>query len=200
MKRGGLSSPSKKFTNRYAQDLRPNRSLLAVSSSIPTPLATFGMPLSEWPSCGAATTAQPKQRSSDIATWIPRGRLDCRNISPAKLEVLTCYCRFFRSIYVNLLGVVLIISVACLSGIAIFAYYVNCDPYKAGIIKKKDQVSSGRVQSPSSWSDSLYSWWNLLSHHLRSKDMSDYVHVVFRIGLSIGWCTLRRAATRLSTH
>lgn len=40
----------------------------------------------------------------------------------------------------NLIGVVSIICVACLSGVAIFAYYADCDPMKAGIIHKKDQV------------------------------------------------------------
>lgn len=35
---------------------------------------------------------------------------------------------------------VLLISCACLCGVAVFAYYSDCDPLTAGLIKKTDQV------------------------------------------------------------
>ncbi len=35
---------------------------------------------------------------------------------------------------------VLLISCACLCGVAIFAYYSDCDPLALGVIKKTDQV------------------------------------------------------------
>ncbi|XP_074597118.1 sodium-coupled monocarboxylate transporter 1-like [Brevipalpus obovatus] len=73
------------------------------------------------------------------------GIMWCGNYCTTQTEVQR-YCNVDSkkkaklSIYVNLVGVIAIISVACLSGIAIFAYYVNCDPYKAGLITKKDQL------------------------------------------------------------
>lgn len=48
---------------------------------------------------------------------------------------------FHRALYVNLIGVILMISLACLCGIGLFAYYADCDPLKAGKIVKSDQVS-----------------------------------------------------------
>ncbi|XP_054159817.1 sodium-coupled monocarboxylate transporter 1-like [Oppia nitens] len=44
------------------------------------------------------------------------------------------------SLYVNLIGMVLLISCACLCGISIFAYYSDCDPLTLGLIKKTDQL------------------------------------------------------------
>jgi sodium-coupled monocarboxylate transporter 8/12 len=45
-----------------------------------------------------------------------------------------------RSLYINLIGMVLLISCACLCGVAIFAYYSDCDPLALGLIQKTDQV------------------------------------------------------------
>uniref|UniRef100_T1KU78 DUF19 domain-containing protein n=1 Tax=Tetranychus urticae TaxID=32264 RepID=T1KU78_TETUR len=50
------------------------------------------------------------------------------------------------SIYVNLIGVVSIISVACLSGIAIFVYYAGCNSIKAGIIIKNQVITQSMEQ------------------------------------------------------
>lgn len=44
------------------------------------------------------------------------------------------------SLYVNFIGVSLLISCACLCGVALFGYYVNCDPLAEGKITKTDQL------------------------------------------------------------
>lgn len=47
----------------------------------------------------------------------------------------------YRALYVNLIGVASIISCACLAGIALYAFYSECDPIQRGVISQPDQVS-----------------------------------------------------------
>lgn len=44
------------------------------------------------------------------------------------------------ALYVNFLGVSVLISCACLCGIALYGYYADCDPFKLGHIQKTDQL------------------------------------------------------------
>lgn len=44
------------------------------------------------------------------------------------------------ALYLNIPGVMLNISLGCLAGLVIYANYYNCDPLKAGRIKKSDQL------------------------------------------------------------
>lgn len=44
------------------------------------------------------------------------------------------------SLWVNLICIVSILSLVCLVGIVMYAYYSTCDPVKAGVIKKSDQL------------------------------------------------------------
>jgi len=48
----------------------------------------------------------------------------------------------FRAVLVNCVGIFVLITGSCLSGIAIFAYYakMGCDPFTNGDIKNKNQV------------------------------------------------------------
>ncbi|XP_052070164.1 sodium-coupled monocarboxylate transporter 1-like [Mytilus californianus] len=44
------------------------------------------------------------------------------------------------SLWVNLVCIVSILSLVCLVGVVMFAYYSTCDPVKAGIVTKSDQL------------------------------------------------------------
>lgn len=44
------------------------------------------------------------------------------------------------SLYLNFIGVALLISCACLCGISLYGYYATCDPLKLGAITKTDQL------------------------------------------------------------
>lgn len=46
----------------------------------------------------------------------------------------------FRALFVNQMGLCLIVSSAATCGIVMFAYYNNCDPLKAGRISTPDLV------------------------------------------------------------
>lgn len=39
-----------------------------------------------------------------------------------------------------MIGMVLLLSCACLCGVSLYAYYSKCDPLALGVIKKTDQV------------------------------------------------------------
>ena len=45
-----------------------------------------------------------------------------------------------RSVLWNIPGMVALMFLAAFAGLVIFAVYVDCDPLKAGYIKKKDQI------------------------------------------------------------
>ena len=45
-----------------------------------------------------------------------------------------------RALYINMVGMVLLISCACLCGVALFAVYGRCDPLKLGLIERSDQL------------------------------------------------------------
>lgn len=47
---------------------------------------------------------------------------------------------FFRAVWLNFPGFVLIQTLACSVGLVMFAYFHTCDPAKLGIVKKTDQV------------------------------------------------------------
>ncbi|XP_015786014.1 sodium-coupled monocarboxylate transporter 2 [Tetranychus urticae] len=73
------------------------------------------------------------------------GIMWCGNYCTTQTEVQR-YCntqsqkKAKLALYVNLVGVILMISCACLCGIGVFAYYADCDPLKAGKISKTDQL------------------------------------------------------------
>ncbi|XP_074594513.1 sodium-coupled monocarboxylate transporter 1-like isoform X2 [Brevipalpus obovatus] len=73
------------------------------------------------------------------------GIMWCGNYCTTQTEVQR-YCNTKNkreaklALYVNLIGVILMISLACLCGIGLFAYYADCDPLKAGKIVKSDQL------------------------------------------------------------
>ncbi|CAG0924109.1 unnamed protein product [Notodromas monacha] len=47
---------------------------------------------------------------------------------------------FFKTLMLNVPGVIILVLMACIAGLVLFANYVHCDPLKAGIIKSKDQI------------------------------------------------------------
>ena len=47
---------------------------------------------------------------------------------------------FRRSLYINDAGLLIILSLACLSGLVMFAIYHDCDPLKNKEVSKSDQV------------------------------------------------------------
>ena len=46
-----------------------------------------------------------------------------------------------RACLLNAPATVLYTTLACLTGLAIFATYAECDPLQVGLVEKKDQVS-----------------------------------------------------------
>lgn len=46
----------------------------------------------------------------------------------------------FRAMFVNQVGLCLIVTSAAICGIVMFAYYINCDPLKSGMISTPDMV------------------------------------------------------------
>ncbi len=50
------------------------------------------------------------------------------------------YSLHHRSLLLNVPGVCILVGIACLSGMVLFANYAECDPLKAGLIKSKDQI------------------------------------------------------------
>ncbi|RWS07705.1 sodium-coupled monocarboxylate transporter 1-like protein 1 [Dinothrombium tinctorium] len=77
--------------------------------------------------------------------FIGMGVMWCGNYCTTQTEVQR-YCNVVSkkkaklAIYVNLVGVCSIISIACLCGIAVFAYYNHCDPLKLKLIERSDQL------------------------------------------------------------
>ena len=59
-------------------------------------------------------------------------------------QVLHFFCHtyviFYRSIWLNLPGMASIITIACLAGVVIYAFYATCDPLTFGLVDKADQV------------------------------------------------------------
>ena len=46
----------------------------------------------------------------------------------------------FRAMFVNLPGLIMIVSLCCMIGVVMFAFYADCHPIEFGVIKKTDQV------------------------------------------------------------
>ncbi|CAG0923888.1 unnamed protein product [Notodromas monacha] len=44
------------------------------------------------------------------------------------------------TLMLNVPGVIILVLMACIAGLVLFANYVHCDPLKSGIIKSKDQI------------------------------------------------------------
>ena len=69
----------------------------------------------------------------------------CGNYCTSQTEVAR-YCnvsskaRAKVALYINMVGVVLLISCACLCGVALFGVYGKCDPLKLGLIERSDQL------------------------------------------------------------
>lgn len=66
-------------------------------------------------------------------------------------EKIKCTCEFLlliirkhrflvSALYINMVGMILLISCACLCGIAVYGVYSRCDPLKLGLIEQSDQV------------------------------------------------------------
>ena len=47
---------------------------------------------------------------------------------------------FSRAIWLNFPGMAAIITLSCLVGVVMYAFYADCDPVKFGLIDKPDQV------------------------------------------------------------
>lgn len=73
------------------------------------------------------------------------------NVSFDKLDVQCSHHLFSallnRALYINMVGMVMLLSLACLCGIALFAVYSRCDPLKLGLIKESDQVIFENLES-----------------------------------------------------
>lgn len=73
------------------------------------------------------------------------GIMWCGNYCTSQTEVAR-YCnvssktRAKVALYVNMVGMILLISCACLCGIALFGVYGRCDPLKLGLIERSDQL------------------------------------------------------------
>lgn len=73
------------------------------------------------------------------------GIMWCGNYCTSQTEVQR-YCnvstkgRARTALYINMFGMILLISCACLCGIALFAVYGHCDPLKLGVIERSDQL------------------------------------------------------------
>lgn len=46
----------------------------------------------------------------------------------------------FRAIFVNQVGLCMIVGSAAICGVVMFAYYINCDPLQSGKISAPDMV------------------------------------------------------------
>ena len=97
-----------------------------------------GTPSLAWASCGAATTPPVRLR------WVKRVRTTLMFITV--IVQVQRYCnvsterRAKAALYLNFIGVALLISCACLCGIALYGFYGHCDPLRAGAITKTDQL------------------------------------------------------------
>lgn len=59
--------------------------------------------------------------------------------SGRKFAICVCYLHF-RALYLNLLGLLVILVCAVLSGLMMYAFYANCDPWTAQTVSAPDQV------------------------------------------------------------
>ena len=46
----------------------------------------------------------------------------------------------FRAMFVNLPGLIMIVSLCCMIGVVMYAFYADCHPITYGVIKNTDQV------------------------------------------------------------
>ena len=52
------------------------------------------------------------------------------------------YLLYFRAMFVNLPGLIMIVSLCCMIGVVMFAFYADCHPITYGVIDKTDQVTT----------------------------------------------------------
>lgn len=55
---------------------------------------------------------------------------------------------FYRAVWMNVPGLIVIVTLCCLDGLVIFAVYSGCDLIKAGKITSNDQVMTSYQQWP----------------------------------------------------
>lgn len=65
----------------------------------------------------------------------------------AKLRALTILLTSFRSLYVNMVGLWITVSLAVFSGLTMFSIYKNCDPLTNDDISTPDQVNVAAIVS-----------------------------------------------------
>lgn len=53
-------------------------------------------------------------------------------------DLCSYFC--FRSVVIFGSGVIITKSISCYSGLIMYAHYADCDPLKAGLIHRKDQL------------------------------------------------------------
>ena len=51
------------------------------------------------------------------------------------------YIHFCRALYLNCIGLLIIITLSASNGLVMYAYYSKCDPYTDGKVQKMDQVN-----------------------------------------------------------
>ena len=66
--------------------------------------------------------------------------------------VCVCVCVLVnpsvRSLYINLLGLWVIVLCSVFAGLCLYSIYKHCDPWTAGLISAPDQVNFCLVSSP----------------------------------------------------
>lgn len=102
-----------------------------------------------WPRCGFGP-AVLIQRLQDC------GRFPRKSFSPDPLNVSVN----FRAVFVNQVGLYMIVGSAAISGIVMFAYYSDCDPLKSGRIASPDLVPPPNTckQILPSWHSGTEKW------------------------------------------
>lgn len=58
-----------------------------------------------------------------------------------------------------MIGMILLISCACLCGIALYSVYGDCDPLKLNLIKKSDQVKITAAFLPAKLAYQIYYYY-----------------------------------------
>lgn len=59
----------------------------------------------------------------------------------AQLIVYTIFSSLFsRALLLNIPGMFIMITLSCLAGLVMYAYYADCDPLTIGIIDEPNQV------------------------------------------------------------
>ena len=51
-----------------------------------------------------------------------------------------CYLIYFSALLLAVIGMVVVVSLACLAGLVMYANYANCDPLTLTSVKSSDQV------------------------------------------------------------